>query len=70
MMVKLNKIFFFCCKDLPKPSKAQNIFNVFSSYEMYRKVPLLLLLLNASVKEDERGCQGHTSASLFHHSAT
>jgi hypothetical protein len=33
------------------------------------KVPRLLLLLTASVKEDERGGQGHAHTSLLHQSA-
>jgi hypothetical protein len=36
----------------------------------YWRVLGLILLLTASVKEDERGGQGHTSASLLHQSAT
>jgi hypothetical protein len=36
----------------------------------YQKVPEQLLLLTPSVKEVERGDQGHTSESLLHQSAT
>jgi hypothetical protein len=36
----------------------------------YQKVPGLFIAVMASVKEDERGGQGHTFASLLHQSAT
>jgi hypothetical protein len=63
-----------CMKTVPK-----NFINQSSGYDIYRrhtfltswKVPrLLLLFLTISVKEDERGGQGHTPTSLLHQSAT
>jgi hypothetical protein len=39
-------------------------------YEVLSEISQTVIIVTASVKEDERGSQGHTSASLFHQSAT
>jgi hypothetical protein len=38
-------------------------------YEVLSEISLTVIVVTASVKEDERGGQGHTSASLLHQSA-
>jgi hypothetical protein len=37
---------------------------------MLSESPSTVIIISASVKEDERGGQGHTSASLLYRSAT
>jgi hypothetical protein len=41
-----------------------------STYEVLTESSRTVNVVTASVKEDERGGQDHTSASLLHHSAT
>lgn len=49
---------------------AQRVWSHAEYTRWYRKVPVLLLLLSTSVKEEERGGQGYTSVILLHQSAT
>jgi hypothetical protein len=46
--------------------KAKNI----TQYEVVSESSQTVIVVTASVKEDERGGQGHTSKSLLHQSAT
>jgi hypothetical protein len=46
------------------------LFNCVSAlYEVVSECSWTIIVVTAPVKEDERGGQGHTSASLFHQSA-
>jgi hypothetical protein len=40
------------------------------TYEVVSESSRTVIVVTASVKEDERGAQGHTSESLLHQSAT
>jgi hypothetical protein len=42
----------------------------FYTYKVLSESSRTVIVVIASVKEDERGGQGHTSASLLHQSAT